>query len=325
MTLQQILSKFWLRACLLLALLFPTFCATAGTTLKVMTFNLWGGGLNNGTSTAQTIAALRAAGADIIGLQETRAESVPCTETDCPPQGPSITAELARALGFHYYEQGTSSEALWSNAILSRYPIVGPTPLGLGVRIDVEGKAVFLFNIHPTDYPYQPFQLLGITYGEAPFISSSAEAIESASRARGGALQLLQQDLATASGADLAIVTGDFNEPSCRDWTAGAVAAGLQPLEVCWPLTAALEADGFTDAFRAAHPDETEKPGFTWSPTIRAQTVDNHRDRIDFVFVRGPRTRVLEASVVGENQAMADVVVTPWPSDHRAVVARIEF
>ena len=73
---------------ILIALLAFSAYASAGTRLSVMTFNAWGGGLNDGTSTEQTIAAIRAGGADIVGMQETRAESVPCNGDDCPPAGP---------------------------------------------------------------------------------------------------------------------------------------------------------------------------------------------------------------------------------------------
>lgn len=314
----------------------------AQTRLSVMSFNTWGGGLNNsdmkdGEGPAQTIAAIRAAGADLAGLQEVRAESRPCTTSYCPPQGPSVTAEIARQLGFHYLEQTPAEnplvpaaepgEALWANAILSRYPILGPTPLGLGARIEAEGYLVYLFNIHPTDYPYQPYQLLGIEYGAAPYISSSEQAVRYARRTRMAALNALLRDLAAATSehgaADLVLVTGDFNEPSWRDWSEAAVAAGLQPMTVPWPLTQALEANGFTDAWRSIYPDVVARPGFTWSPRITAATRDDHRDRIDFVFVRGAAAAVESAAVVGEAAATADIVVNPWPSDHRAVVARI--
>ncbi len=315
---------FLLQVCLLAALLTPFQCVMAGTTLSLMTFNAWGGGLNDGKTPAQTIAALRAANADIIGIQETRAESVPCTAEICPAQGPSIAADLARELGYYYYEQTASNEALWANAVLSRFPILGSTPNDLGVRIDVNGRVVYLFNIHATDFPYGPYQILRIPYGEAPFVDTSDEAVRDAKSARSGAWKLLQQDLAAAEGADLAVITGDFNEPSDRDWTARSVAAGLYPMTVPWPLTAAIEAAGFVDAWRAAHPDEVATPGFTWpSLTATDDPGTGYRDRIDFVFIRGQNVDVNQAMVVGESKAVADIVVTPWPSDHRAVVARI--
>jgi hypothetical protein len=33
----------------------------------------------------------------------------------------------------------------------------------------------------------------------------------------------------------------------------------------------------------------------------------------------------MSAGVVGEKQPEADIVVTPWPSDHRAVVTKVKF
>ena len=144
--------------------------ASAETVLRVMTFNTWGGGANAGKPVDETAAAIRAAGADIVGIQETRQEAPDCSEESCPPAGESIAAKLAAALGFHYYDQSKSSDALWANAILSRYPIGAATPNDLGVEIDVEGRRVYVFNIHLTDYPYQPYQLTGIPYGSAPFL-----------------------------------------------------------------------------------------------------------------------------------------------------------
>ena len=46
-----------------------------------------------------------------------------------------------------------------------------------------------------------------------------------------------------------------------------------------------------------------------------------HHDRIDFVYFMGMGLEVKEVMIVGENEENADIVVTPYPSDHRAVVA----
>jgi endonuclease/exonuclease/phosphatase family metal-dependent hydrolase len=232
---------------------------------------------------------------------------------------------LARELGYHHYHQRASNDALWANAILSRYPIVGASPNDLGVQVDVAGRKVVLFNIHATDYPYQPYQLLRIPYDDAPFLETADQAVDAARQARRTALALLRDDLRFAQDAELVLLTGDFNEPSWHDWTARTAAIGRHPLAVAWPFTAALEQLGFTDAFRAAYPDEVAHPGFTWSPLIEDGATDDHADRIDFVFLRGPSARVNSASVLGESGDRADIVVTPWPSDHRAVRANIEF
>lgn len=299
--------------------------AAAETQLTVMTFNIWGGGANEGKPVDETVAAILAAGADIVGIQETRLESDPCTADVCPPAGDSVAAAIAEALGFHVYDQTAANDALWANAILSRYPIGAATAHDLGVAIDVDGRTVYAFNIHLDDSPYQPYQLLGIEYGDAPFIDTEAEAIRSAEATRGPALVLLMADLAAADGADAAFLFGDFNEPSHRDWTEAAVAAGRQPLPVAWPTTTAIEAAGFVDALRAAHPDPVAYPAFTWTPTGDPADPEDHHDRIDFVFARGPALTVEDAGIVGEKAPEADIVVDPWPSDHRAVYAVVRF
>ena len=51
----------------------------------------------------------------------------------------------------------------------------------------------------------------------------------------------------------------------------------------------------------------------------------DHHDRIDFVFARGDDLTVEDASIVGEAEPQAQIVVDPWPSDHRAVVATVGF
>jgi endonuclease/exonuclease/phosphatase family metal-dependent hydrolase len=290
-----------------------------------MTFNVWGGGANEGKPVDETAAAIRAAGADIVGIQETRREASECTEESCPPASESIAAKLAEALGFHHYDQSKSNDALWANAILSRHPIGAATPNDLGVAIDVGGRRVFAFNIHLTDYPYQPYQLLGIPYGPAPSLRTEAEAVSSAEAARGAGLALLIEDLKAADGADAAFVFGDFNEPSHRDWTSRAQEAGLVPLAVRFPSARAVEAQGFVDAYRARHADEVADPGLSWEAIARPPEVVVRHDRIDYVFVRGPGLVVEDARIVGEKSPDADVVVTPWPSDHRAVVATVRF
>jgi exodeoxyribonuclease-3 len=305
-----------------LALVMP-FPAAADVTLKVMSYNIWGGGGNEGKGIEETVAAIKAAGADVVGLQETRLEGETCTAESCPPQGDSVAAAIAAALGWQVHDQTGPGELIWANAVISRYPITGTSPQGSGVSLDVEGRAVWLFNIHLDDEPYQPYQILGIEYGPAPFIKTPEEAVKWATDTRGPALDILFADMAVAEGAAAVFVTGDFNEPSHRDWTSTAVEDGLKPLAVSWPTTARFFEAGFKDAYREIWPDPTVKPAFTWTPTYPEDATDDHPDRIDFVLARGQDLRVTEAAIVGENGPRSDIVVTPWPSDHRAVVATV--
>jgi exonuclease III len=292
-------------------------------TLTVMSFNIYGGGANDGKPIDETVAAIRAAGADIIGLQETRLEGETCTADNCPADGPSVGPAIAEALGFYYYEQEQQNVALWANGIASRYPIGAATPNDLGVAIDVNGTTVWLFNIHHDDEPYQPYQAVGIEYGPAPFTTDPAQLVEWANKTRGPAMDLLFADMAAAEGA-IAFVTGDFNEPSLHDWTDATVAVGQQPVAVPWPTTERLIDAGFVDAYRAVWPDPVTRPAYTWTPmwTTEDDPEDKH-DRIDFVFVRG--ATVTAAGIVGEDGPRSDIKVEPWPSDHRAVVATVAF
>ena len=299
--------------------------AAAETKLTIMSFNIWGGGANEQKPVDETVAAIKAAGADIIGVQETRLESDPCTADVCPPAGDSVAKAIAEKLGYHYYDQTQVNDALWANAIISRYPIGQATPHDLGVPIDVDGRKVWAFNIHLDDSPYQPYQLLNIEYGAFPFIKTEAEAVKFASETRGPALKLLFEDLKAADGADAAFIFGDFNEPSFRDWTAETVKAGHNPVPVRYPTTAAIEEQGFTDTFRAAFPDPVAKPAYTWTPTSEPTDPEDHHDRIEFAFARAKELKVIKAGIVGEKAPEADIVVTPWPSDHRATMAEISF
>ena len=144
---------------LVAALVIGATAASAETTLRVMSFNIWGGGGNEGKGIEETVTAIRAANTDIIGIQETRLEGEDCTAENCPALGSSVAPALAEALGFHLYEQTAANEALWSNAILSRFPIGPASPNRLDLPIDVEGRTVWMFNIHLDDEPYQPYQL----------------------------------------------------------------------------------------------------------------------------------------------------------------------
>lgn len=299
--------------------------AAVASEITVLSFNVWGAGANERKPIRETVAVIRRTAADLVGVQETRTEGNRCTTQSCPPQGPSRARALARALGLEVREQTAASPALWSNAVLSRWPIRRISPNGLGVEFRVDGRSVWLFNIHLDDAPYQPYQLLRIKYGPYPFLSSERDAIDAARRTRGPALKLLEDDLAEAKGADLVLITGDFNEPSHRDWTFKTAAIGRHPIRVRYPFTRRLEHLGFVDTFRAVYPNPVAKPGRTWTPTSKPSDRGDHHDRIDFVFARGKTLRVLDAGIVGERAPEADIVVRPWPSDHRASFARLRF
>lgn len=273
--------------------------------IRVMSFNLWHNGTHDGQPLERSAAVIKAAKADVVGLQEVRRNA----------------AKLAEMLDWHHVQQGEDT------AILSRYPIIEATPGKLGVKLALpDGAAAYLFNVHLEYTPYQPYQLLKIPYGNAPFLDDEAAAIDSAKRTRGKQVRALLDEVATVRGPATSIfITGDFNEPSHLDWTAAAVKARLCPLKVEWPSTKSVTDAGFLDGYRAVYPDPVARPGITWTPTTRSTDPHDHHDRIDFVLAAGNGVQATEAQVTGESAENADIVVTPYPSDHRAVVVEFEL
>ncbi len=57
------------------------------------------------------------------------------------------------------------------------------------------------------------------------------------------------------------------------------------------------------------------------TPPTKESEPSDHHDRIDFIFFEGSGVKIEHIEIVGEDREHADIVVTPYPSDHRAVVA----
>ena len=315
-TLNSVLQRHVLPLALLLGVVTQTNKAeTMPETVRVMSFNLWHGGDAGKQPLERTVAVIKQSHADIVGLQET---------AGIAPEGqprPDRAAEIARLLGWNYVDQGKRT------GVISRFEITGTTPRKWGVKLALtSGRKVYLFNVHFAHAPYQPYQLLDIPYENAPFLKTADEATAAARAARGEQVSRCLAEVNSAATEGLPIfLTGDFNEPSHRDWTAAAAAAKQCPLCVEWPSTKAVEDAGFVDAFRSVNPDPVQRPGRTWTPTTQLTDPKDRHDRIDFVFVHGTDARINSIKIVGEAREFADIVVDSYPSDHRAVVAEIEL
>jgi len=280
--------------------------------LRVMAFNLWHGGDAGGVGVDGLAAVVRAGAADLVGVQE----GLGWASAPGEPR-PVRSAELAEALGFHHLALDGG------RAILSRHPIAAASRAGHGALIETPWGEVALYCVHFAHAPYQPYQLVGIEYHGGAFLETADEAIAAARAARGTQIIALLDDVVRSRWDVPTFVVGDFNEPSHLDWTAAAVEAGLVPLAVEWPSTRALTTAGFVDGYRALAPDASTAPGHTWTPLTAPDDPSDRHDRIDLVLAR--RATPIAAQVVGESAAYADLVVTPYPSDHRAVVVEWEL
>ncbi len=267
--------------------------------LKVMTFNIREGGVHGQFS--KVVEAIQAADADVVGLQE--------------PFG--RTRKLARALGWF------AAPRLHT---ISRFPILQPAGSAgfWGWLLVAPDKVVTIANIHNPSYPYTVNMMrLGT--------ATKAEILQIERHVRVRWMQPFLDSLAPQLEAgDPVFFTGDFNAPSWRDWTPEVVdALGWQPttlryraprFSVRWPTSLVMERAGFRDSFREIRPDAIAEPGFTWTSGHPGISPWDVFDRIDFVWAAGS-SETLSSRVVGDDNPMSDVVVEPWPSDHRAVVS----
>ncbi len=281
--------------------------------VRVMSYNIHRGGVVMlKQPLSQTAKAIQLAKADIVGIQETRS-----------PRGDKLE-ELAKLLGWNH-DMGKGSN------ILTRYEIVESLESGVKVKLD-SGREAYVFNLHLPSHPYQPYQLLGIRpkwhkhTNDITFIKTEAEVVKWAKKARGRELiKLLRLIRSIPDKQAPVFVVGDFNEPSHLDWTERAAKAGRHPIKAEYPNSLAMIKAGFADAYRTLYPDEMKNPGYTWSSFYKFDDPTTHHDRIDFVYFKGQGIKLNEVKIVGENQKDADIVISPYPSDHRAVVANFKL
>ena len=289
-----------------MALLYPSFHLLAES-IDVMSYNIHRGGIiHNKQPLSQTAKGIQLAKADIVGIQETRS-----------PKGDTLK-DLAKLLGWNHDE---------GSGIVTRYEIVDSLYKGVKVKLD-SARHAYVFNVHLSSHPYQPYQLLEIRpkwhkhTNNITFIKTEAEAIEWAKKARGAEIaKVLRQVKSIADKGALVFVVGDFNEPSHLDWTDAAAKVGRHPIKVAYPTSTEMGKAGFSDSYRRIYPDEIKNPGLTWSPKYKLDDPRTHPDRIDFVYFKSNGLEVSDVKIVGENKENADIVVAPYPSDHRAVVA----
>jgi endonuclease/exonuclease/phosphatase family metal-dependent hydrolase len=265
--------------------------------VRVMTFNIWLGG--DVVDFGKVVEAITSARADIVGLQEAEGN----------------TRRIAEALHWPY----------WSDRlhVVSRFPLIDPPEAnGEYVLAQVRPGQVFaLANVHLTSDPYGPYLVRSNQSLAQVLANERATRVPEINATLAALRPALRRGIPT-------FMTGDFNTPSHLDWTpaADAVRADVH-YPVPWPVTRAVARAGFTDTYRAVHPDPVANPGITWTfgyPFPR-RAANEVIDRIDLVQAT-PGVQVLDSGIVGP-PGTQDVTypVDPYPSDHRAVVSTVRF
>ena len=259
--------------------------------LKVMAFNIWRSGVQ--LSLAQVVTAIKAADPDVVALQE--------------PEGNS--RQIADMLGWSYVDERVH--------VISRVPLFYGEEDGVGfVYVEAaHGRMVALGNLHLPSDSYGPE---AVRDGQA-----LADVLQLEADNRMYVLEPFAAALPKVAAKGVpTILAGDFNSPSHLDWTqdvANVRPAVKYPVE--WPESKLMADGGFIDSYRAVHPDPVAKPGFTWTPGypypfVRPQ--ETH-DRIDYIYAIG--AKAVKSQIVGEpNNPDVEIVVTPWPADHRGLL-----
>lgn len=273
--------------------------AATPMTLKVMEFNIeYGGTL---VDFAKVVEAVKKARPDVIGLEE--------AETNTP--------RLAKLAGYPYFSSGMQ--------IASRYPILEPSGAkGAYALIEVQpGSVVAISNVHLPSAPYGPNWIRDDR--------SAEQVVALENRVRMPAIQQQIEVLPRLTKQGIPVfVTGDFNAPSHLDYTAAAVGTRKEVKYVVdWPVSRAMADAGFRDSYRDVHPDPVKDTGLTWwaaRPKVADwnPTAKDPMDRIDYVYAAGP-SKTLSTVIVGEaGDPAVSIGVSPWPSDHRAVLSTFD-
>lgn len=326
----------------------PAPADTAPRRITVLQWNVWQEGTQVDGGYAAIVNEIVRLRPDFITLSEVRNYR----GTDFIGR---LCADLAirgeRYYGFPSYDSG----------ILSRYPVddsltVWPCRDDHGsiyrLRCRVGGRRVAVYTAH-LDYLDDAYYNVrgydGSTWQETPIPRTAGEVLERNARSR---RDEAGRAFIACAGRDVAegyavLLGGDFNEPSHLDWTAAT--AGLYDhhgLVIAWPLTPAIESAGFTDVYRALHPDPVAAPGITFPADNPLVPVDrltwapkaDERERIDYIFCGGTGLRPVACTLFGPAGTIgrarrlphhtAEPVIAPlgtWPSDHRAVIAVFEL
>lgn len=305
-----------------------------GTRVRVMEWNIWGGGRSAGgqENVEQIIEVIRHENPDVLFTVETYAS------------GEKILEGINEGLPEHLRYSGIkvtnqaahqpNDDNLW---IFTRYPVIKQYPIishaGLmsgfhfgGVKIQLpDGQEVNLFNtwLYHDGWAWDAVnQTIGeITYG-IPRTYTNAEIVATDLQPR--RMQMIRKilyenypRLLTGDSSPI-IMAGDFNTMSAEDWSSRfADAPGHAGLVLQWPVTTLIQEEGFIDTYRWANPNAARDPGSTWSPYHGFGMAPG---RIDYIWTKGQEIRVLDSYTVDEMLPEHQNRAVPFYSDHAAVV-----
>jgi len=282
----------------LILILFISDCKSQTTEIKVMTWNIWHGGLHgdkahnfekDSSNTINVVKVLQQHNPDVLFMQETY-----CCGMD-----------LAKEAGYKYSWRGSSNLS-----IHSRYPIIDTIRVykpfhSHGVKINVSGKEIMCYNIW---LHYLP------NYIKDAETKSAAELIEGEEATRYSEIKSILTELAPVlenSDKVPVIMGGDFNSGSHIDWIESTKHLHKNKV-VQWPVSKEMFKYGFKDSFREIHPDPLKTQAYTCGYIFE----NNRFDRIDYIYYKGNSLDLKDSKIISEDPPGGF-----FNSDHRAVVS----
>jgi endonuclease/exonuclease/phosphatase family metal-dependent hydrolase len=266
--------------------------------LKVMSWNIWHGGRENGKEDGpkQVAQIIRQSGADLIAVQETYGSG----------------ELLASMTGFQLHARGTNV------SILSRYPLAEDVSCFeefkcVGGVFEIPEKAggsgSRRFAFYSIWLPYAAEIWEQGTRNPADREGMLAACEPSAADLK-KLLVEIQETLSKKGYGEIPVfLAGDFNSMSHLDYSTAN--SDQYEVAVNWPTSLLAIRAGFCDSFREVNPVVDRIVDRTWTPRFPQQ----EQDRIDFIYFRGNDVQVSKSAIIDK------VPVGLFPSDHAAVVS----
>ena len=286
---------------ILTSLLFSGCNTQEATSLKVMTWNIWHGGLHgdkaNGfvkdtANTANVFKVIQEETPDILFMQETYCCGM----------------NIAKQAEYSYSWRGSSNLS-----IHSKYPIIDTLEIfkpfnSHAAIIDVNGQHILCVNIwlHYLPDTFEDIKQLSpdsLIKGEGTTRLKEITAILHV-------VDSLEQSLNMPL-----ILGGDFNSGSHLDWGENTKKSHYGKV-VEWPVSKLMIDRGYTDSFRAINIDPLKTLDGTWG----FLSDDIISDRIDFIYFKGKRIKVKKSKIV-----QADPIGGFFNSDHRAILSEFKI
>ena len=298
-----------------------------------MTWNIWGRlnedprySIDGKTARERMIEIVRDSRADVVAMIETYGSA----------------ADIAESLGFEYHTESASANL----CIFSRYPLSeielleGLNPFSfIAATVTLPGgQRVRVYDIWLTSGGRHIVDIKNPQVSDEEFTRGDDNRYEHVQ-------QLLehprfQKDYANAEAVPL-IVAGDFNCVSHLDHTEETKRAGLNHARDLPIKTSKAMTDlGFTDTYRAAHPEiRPDTYGHTWTTVgmgfvyeadkgfvpVDENPEPKYRDpytRIDYIYAYGRKLGIAESDVLTHHPSNPKRSFPEFPSDHAAVVTR---